>query len=581
MMLLPIVHRELQAAARRPGTHRLRFWLALAMLAMWLCLLQFGQSSVPASQQGQSLFRASGILALAFALLAGAFLTADCLSEEKRQGTLGLLFLSKLKGYDVVLGKLIATSLHGFYGLLAVLPLLGLPLLIGSVTAGEFSRIALALGATLLLSLSIGMLVSALWLQSRQTMTLTLVIVLLVAAIPAGLGCLGWLVSSWAKGGGWQILSAPSPAYLFWAGLDVNYSAPVFWRSFCAIIVLACGALVFPSFYAPRAWRETGEAARAQSGSGWRRLRLGSSRNRLRRRGRLEVNPFYWLAGRDLTPGWTAWCLLAPLFCTWAGFMLGSRALAPRSQWDHRPVFALASVLTAYLMHQVLKYLVALEASRQLSQERRSGTLEPLLVTPISEAEIVAGQRRALVSFFAGPAVLVAVATLVLASEPAIEYLARGNLYGDAPLIFLAGISGVVLLFFDFHALSLVGMWLGVKARGHRSAVLGTLARVMLGPWLALACLVLAPPFEQGVDFESITCWLGVSVLIDVDLANWAKESLAGGLRDHPPPIRRARETPRAAGNSSFALSLVIPQSAAPEKLPEPSLPNEAFPPQS
>jgi ABC-type transport system involved in cytochrome c biogenesis permease component len=204
-MLLPIVHRELRVAARRRGTCRLRFWLALAMLGMWLCLLRFGQSSLPASQQGQSLFRASGILALAFSLLAGAFLTADCLSEEKREGTLGLLFLSELKGYDVVLGKLIATSLHGFYGLLAVLPLLGLPLLIGSVTAGEFWRIALALAATLFLSLSIGMLVSALWLRSRRTMTLTLVIVLLVAGIPAGLGWLGvstlldLMLANWAK----------------------------------------------------------------------------------------------------------------------------------------------------------------------------------------------------------------------------------------------------------------------------------------------------------------------------------------------------------------------------------------------
>jgi ABC-type transport system involved in multi-copper enzyme maturation permease subunit len=514
------------------------------MLGMWLCLLRFGQSSLPAWQQGQSLFRSSGILALAFSLLAGAFLTADCLSQEKREGTMGLLFLTELKGYDVVLGKLIATSLHGFYGLLAVLPLLSLPLLIGSVTAGEFLRIALALAATLFLSLSIGMLVSALWLQSRETMTLTLVLVFLVAGIPAGLGR---LASFLVKGGAWQVLSAPSPPYLFWAGLEVNYTAPAFWTSFCTIILLACGALVFPSLYAPRAWREAGEPAKAESGSRWQGLRLGSTADRLLRRGRLDANPFYWLAGRDLTPRWTAWCLLAPLFCVWACVMLVSLLEGATYQKQ----CALVSVLTAYIMHQVLKYLVAAEASRRLSDERRSGTIEPLLVTPISEAEIVAGQRRALISFFAGPAALVLVTNLALSFGPVIVALAIGgfsHLSGEYLLLLLSGIGGAAMLFFDCHALSLVGMWLAVKVPGHRRAVFGTLARVMLGPWLAVSCLVLIRGLGHSVAPESIICWLGVSALLDLMLANWAKDELIRGLRDHPP------------------------QAAAPEAMPEPGL---------
>jgi len=540
-MLLPIVHRELRVAARRRGTYWLRFWLALAMLGMWLCLLRFGQSSLPASQQGQSLFRASGILALGFCLFAGAFLTADCLSEEKREGTMGLLFLTELKGYDVVLGKLIATSVHGFYGLLAVLPFVGLPLLMGSVTAGEFWRIALALAATLFLSLSIGMLVSALWLRGRQTMTLTLVIMFLLAGIPPELG---WLASSWAKGGAWRVLLGLSPPYLFWAGLDANYSAPAFWTSFCAILVLACGALLFPSLYAPRAWRETGEPARVERGRGWRGLGLGSAGNRLLRRGLLDVNPFYWLAGRDPTPRWTAWCLLVPLFCVWAFFMLASLTRRGSSQ----AVFATVSIVTAYLMHQVLKYLVTVEASRRLSEERRSGTIEALLVTPISEAEVIAGQRGALRSLFAGPAVLVMVTSLVLGSGPAVVSLANGSFYADGPLFLVAGIGGAALLFFDFHALSLVGLWLAVKVPGHRRAVFGTLARVMLGPWLAAACLVLIRGLGGGVAFESIICWLGVSVLIDLALANWARDELIRGLRDH------------------------AHQSTAPQAMPEPGL---------
>jgi ABC-type transport system involved in multi-copper enzyme maturation permease subunit len=549
-MILPIVYRELQAAARRRETYRLRFWLALAMLGMWLCLLRFGQTSLPASQQGQSLFRASGILALAFSLLAGAFLTADCLSQEKREGTMGLLFLTELKGYDVVLGKLIATSLHGFYGLLAVLPLLGLPLLMGSVTAGEFLRIALALAATLFLSLSIGMLVSALWLESRQTMTLTLVTVLLVAGIPPALGR---LASSLAKSGGWQVLSVPSPPYLFWAGLDVNYTAPAFWTSFCTIILLACGALVFPSLYAPRAWRETGEPARAESSSRWQGLRFGSTAGRLLGRGRLDVNPFYWLAGRDRTPRWTAWCLLAPMFCVWACITLA--ALGPTGK--RHDALGFLSILMAYFMHQVLKYLVAAEASRRLSDERRSGTIEPLLVTPISEEDIVAGQRRALISLFAGPAILVLVTNLVLCSGQLVERLAGSGFWHNVLLLLLFGIGGAAMLFFDFHALSLVGMWLAVKVPGHRRAVFGTLARVMLGPWLVVACLVLMSGWGRSVASESVICWLGVSVLLDLMLANWAKDELMRGLRDHALQSAAPDTMPGPALETAEALAVV------------------------
>jgi ABC-type transport system involved in multi-copper enzyme maturation permease subunit len=159
MTFLPIVERELRVASRRRMTYRIRFFLALAGSLVWFGLLM--SSSRGSSERGKILFIFVGALSLGFCLLAGMFLTADCLSEEKREGTLGLLFLTPLKGYDVVLGKLLATSLHAFYGLLAILPLLALPLLMGGVTGGEFWRVTLALFTAILFSLALGMLVSA------------------------------------------------------------------------------------------------------------------------------------------------------------------------------------------------------------------------------------------------------------------------------------------------------------------------------------------------------------------------------------------------------------------------------------
>ncbi|HVV71122.1 MAG TPA: ABC transporter permease, partial [Verrucomicrobiae bacterium] len=63
------------------------------------------------SRMGGEIFSALGGFGLFYALLAGPLATVDCLSRERREGTLGLLFLTDLRSHDVVLGKTAAASL--------------------------------------------------------------------------------------------------------------------------------------------------------------------------------------------------------------------------------------------------------------------------------------------------------------------------------------------------------------------------------------------------------------------------------------------------------------------------------------
>src|SRR6266567_930824 len=133
---------------------------------------------------GSGLFWLLGWLSFIYCLVTGAGTTADCLSEEKREGTLGLLFLTDLKGYDVVLGKLLAISLNNFYGLVAIFPPLGITLLLGGVTAGEFWRLTLLSINTLFFSLAIGMLISSLSRAEQRAWAGTFGCVLLLAALP-------------------------------------------------------------------------------------------------------------------------------------------------------------------------------------------------------------------------------------------------------------------------------------------------------------------------------------------------------------------------------------------------------------
>ena len=107
-------------------------------------VLMFVQSATPGST-GKITLEVLAWLAFPFVVLEGLRHTADSLSQEKREGTLGLLFLTDLKGFDVVLGKFFALSLTSFYALIALIPALAIPVLLGGVTGAEFWRLVLAL----------------------------------------------------------------------------------------------------------------------------------------------------------------------------------------------------------------------------------------------------------------------------------------------------------------------------------------------------------------------------------------------------------------------------------------------------
>src|SRR6516225_9155971 len=104
MTFLPILERELRARSRNRATYWSRF--VVALLGVLVCLPQLlgGGLGTPASL-GRYVF--NGILTTAFLLSCCAcFLTANAIDAERRDGTLGLLFLTRVRALDVLLGKL-------------------------------------------------------------------------------------------------------------------------------------------------------------------------------------------------------------------------------------------------------------------------------------------------------------------------------------------------------------------------------------------------------------------------------------------------------------------------------------------
>src|SRR4051812_14009947 len=155
MTSLPIVQRELLVSSRKRLTFWSRMGAALVGFIAVFFVLGLDPNLMTAGALGVKLFRWLTVASFCTCLFGGALLTADCLSVEKREGTLGLLFLTDLKGYDVVLGKLAAKSITAAFCLLAIFPMLALPILLGGVTGGDFWRVVLALLNTLFLSASV------------------------------------------------------------------------------------------------------------------------------------------------------------------------------------------------------------------------------------------------------------------------------------------------------------------------------------------------------------------------------------------------------------------------------------------
>jgi ABC-type transport system involved in multi-copper enzyme maturation permease subunit len=529
MTFLPIVQRELKVAARRRSTYWLR--LLVAFLAMILAgvigIFSYSNNlSAVRPSLGKDIFGGLALLALVYALLSGRRSTADCLSEEKREGTLGLLFLTDLKGYDVVLGKLAATSLNGLYGLLAVFPVMAIPLLMGGVTQGELWRMVLVLIDTILFALAVGLFVSALSRDPHRAMGAnSLMLLLLIAGAPAVAGALFFSLPSSPV---IHELLYPCPAYTWYMSFDGAYRpAPHrFWTSLGLIHGMTWLLMILASWIAPWSWQDRAPApGRAPWLSRFREWSLGSGEKRgCFRRELLNINAFYWLASRSRLKPVQVWCVMGFITLWW----IGERLFADVSLVEE-PV----SLLAAILFNTTLKIWIALEASQRLAEDQKSGALELLLSTPLTVRDILAGQFLALRRQFFKPLSLVILLELVFVFSP------RQHVVVNEPAIPAIWFGGVCILIADVAALPWVAMESALTARSPNHATILTLWRVLLLPWVLYALIAIVTGLWMEVGRSSnpdwkfylyLWFWLGIGADLLYGLRAWIR--LHNGFRE-------------------------------------------------
>jgi ABC-type transport system involved in multi-copper enzyme maturation permease subunit len=476
---LPIVERELRIAARSKSTSRARWWSALVAMLMSLGALVVVMSG-SGRPSGNPMFTLLTGYTFALCVFAGGILTADSLSEEKREGTLGLLFLTDLKGYDVVLGKFFARSLNAFYALLALVPITGIPLLIGGVTGGEFWRMALSLGNVLFFSLTLGMLVSTLARDARQAIGATFGLLLLqVIGLPLLAGFIaGTPLRPLARAVEWT-----SPLYPFNAAMDSVYTGrpSSFWRALVGSNLLGWVFLAVASLTLSKCWQQGNVGAvlgLGKRGVGRRKQR----RQKAHRDHLLGINPIYWLLRREGAMRALVWSIVllwgVALFVWSTSWLRSASGNAIASLYYYGKGCAM-----------VLKMLVAIQACRFFAEARRSGALEALLATPLRNREILRGHWLALRSIFVWPLITFVLFLLIPVAVDVVRALAAGAEGGQLAAKFVGlGMGSLLVLWFglgmavDVLAVIYVGSWLALSMKKPNLAAGATILIVLVIP---------------------------------------------------------------------------------------------------
>ena len=211
-----------------------------------------------------------------------------------------MLFLTNLNSAEIIAGKLCSTALASVYGLLAIFPMLALPLLMGGITFTHFTRAVVGLLNGILFALAAGFLASVVC--KRQFIAIALALGLTI-----GLG--GGLMLGAAAADSYgptrplaQWLAGFSPLYSLIAADGARFFGPNrFWLSAAVVAGMSLGCLGLTTLLLARTWRDRPKSVRP-----WHRLRFwrrskrtpSAKRAALRRR-LLAINPLFWLAARQ------------------------------------------------------------------------------------------------------------------------------------------------------------------------------------------------------------------------------------------------------------------------------------------
>ena len=508
MTILPTIERELRAQARQGLNHALR---VLGPAALVLVGMVVASDSGFAPNEGGKIFGLLNVTLFLFIWLTVPMITADCISVERREGTIGLLFLTPLKARDIVVSKGLAHGLRALVLWLATLPMLTLPFLQGGLGWREAVLSAMINFSSICLALAAGVLVSCFCKRWLRAMVLTCLVaaVLVVALIwLTGLGIVTtlnrhtsalWPGMSLSNDALWRMgVSFVTGVNGNWGQIFTAFTKlgqPHLWIQTASAIV---GASLLTLLLAVEVaawrlrcvWQEEPPSARQK----WLEKKLvtpvfgrGFLREWLHRK--LERNPVGWLEMRSWTGRTVMW--------GWFGVMVifysvGLVDFSPET-FDH----------LQDLMALLLLLGLAASAAGSFQRERETGVMELLLVSPMSEWRIIEGRLRGLWGQFLPSLALILAVSL---------YFMIGTSYGS-----WNDMMGYMCV--GYLTIPVIGLYHSLRRKTFVSAYLLTVATGLLFPsglgWI-LGYLV------HGIGYNPSTGWIpGMDQSILAGLVHW------------------------------------------------------------
>jgi len=397
-----VIGRELRVAARQPFT----YWLRTAGVAALLVVCGYAVLTRTSEIKGAEFFSFIHLVLFIAIWVVVPLLTADCISSERREGTLPLLFLTRLTARQIVAAKGAAQSFRALTLWGAALPVAAIAFLIGGVTWKEAVISACINLSSILFALSAGLVASslcrrwgrALGLATALSVLFLFVFILLNAVVvevvvrvfafipgasPEDVSLDELIQFTTDVDANWSdaLASVPSSAQLAWVAAEV--------------VMAGLSALWFFGVLRCAAWRirrnwqyEPRRLAVEKAEAVFCRPVVGKVFLARWLRRTLERNPVGWLerrtwSGRMITWIWCA--VMTLIYCA-----VSSTAFS-------NPGFVMVQNFLMYL----LICSMSASAAGSFRRERDNGIMELLLVSPIGEWRLIEGRLRVLWMQFA------------------------------------------------------------------------------------------------------------------------------------------------------------------------------------
>ncbi len=493
MNALPVIVRELRTEARHP----LNYWLRVLGAGVMLVIAIFVVVNLDGNIGGKGGVMFGVLQPTLFSLtwLLVPIMTCDCISRERREGTLGLLFLTPLRPVDVGIAKALSGILRAFTLILAMLPVIAIPLLLGGVSGPDLLRAALMDIMALIGAIAAGLLASSRCREFSRAALLSLLFAALALLILGNIQ-IAYFLHQWFAGNLGPLPNEPLPGWVYFVMVtlgpwvicsnvdEVWREAPmvtnplVLWICVGQVIsalLLLLGTLALLNRNLRRLSVETGLTQRQVW---WRTTfctpRLFKRTFKRVNRGLLNRNPIGWLQRRTWTARVATWGWLGAVVVVEA-FLVTFNSNVGAASWND--LMEAQPYIAAFL-----GVGIAFSAADSFRKERETGALELLLVTPLTVRQVIAGRLFGLWGQYL-PAFLLLLVTWY--------YTSSMRLWGDADELF-AERHGLALIYLvSFICVPIIGLNQSLHRRNFFAAWLGTivtgLAIPILGPMIMLA----------------------------------------------------------------------------------------------